>query len=245
MENFTLETREHSSTEYNLICISHTGYSFSNFDYEEVSVPGRDTPFIKNNRTKPRVEIQVEAFLDSENLNEDAALIKKWLTNDVKDEPILLSNMNNYYLKGFLNNKLDIEEVIRQTGRINLSFNCQPFLYHVDGNKSTTLISNSQTVKRYIINPCTEGKPLIQISCQGESVKFSIGNNEVHLKNVDGTYYIDSDKMEMYMYDNNHNIVLQNSKMYCDFPILNEGKHEITVIEGTITKLSIIPRWRV
>lgn len=245
MENFTLYTREHDSTEFNLICISHTGYSFTNNDYEEVSVPGRDTPFIRNNHTKPRVEIQVEAFLDSEELFETAALIKRWLTNDVTDQPIIISNMGDYYLKGFLNNKLNIEEVIRQTGRITFEFNCQPFLYHVDGEFPISMILNNSVTQSYIINPCTEGKPLIKIVCSGDVVKFSIGTQSVELRNVNGTYYIDSDKMEMYMYDASNNIVLQNSKMYSDFPTLGAGKHILTINQGTVSNFTITPRWRV
>ena len=244
MEKFTLETRGHSSTEYNLICVSHTGYSFVNKEYEEVSVPGRDTPFIKDNYTKPRVEIDVEAFLESEKLLDSAILIKRWLTNDVQDLPIILSNMGDYFLKGFLANKLDIQEVIHQTGHITLKFNCQPFLYHKNGINPVTIVANSSFVTGQLSNPCTEGRPLIKISCSGSSVKFSVGTNIVHLKNVDGTYYLDSEKMEMYMYDNNYNVVLQNSKMYSDFPILDGGLQDIVVMQGTVTELQITPRWR-
>ena len=121
MEKFSIETRGYSSDEYNLKCISHTGLNFTNSEYEEVSVPGRDTPFIKNKYTKPRVSVQVEAIVDSDDLITDASLIKRWLTNDVRDERIYLTNMGDYYLKGFLDNKLDIEQVIRQTGQINFT----------------------------------------------------------------------------------------------------------------------------
>lgn len=245
MEKFSIETRGYSSDEYNLKCISHTGLNFTNSEYEEVSVPGRDTPFIKNKYTKPRVSVQVEAIVDSDDLITDASLIKRWLTNDVRDERIYLTNMGDYYLKGFLDNKLDIEQVIRQTGQINFTFNCQPFLYHTSGDVEVVAIQDNEIKKDVLINPAHEGKPLIKISCSGEVVKFSIGGNQITLKNVDSTYYIDCQSMEMYMYDNSNNIVLQNSKMYSDFFILGEGRHTITVEEGTVSNLSITPRWRV
>lgn len=239
MQQFTFTTRDHINTDFHLKCINHTGFFIINNSYEEVAIPGRGCPFIRDSESKERVEVEIYCVLDSDNLFKDCINIKTWLAQDTKDKEIYISNMSGYYLKGFLSNKLNIEEVMRQTGQITLKFNCEPFLYMESGNSYITL-SNGNTIN----NPGIESRPLIRISCSG-NVEFTIGNCTVQLKDTDGTYYIDSEAMEMYMYSANSNISLQNSKMYSDFPVLASGSNTYTTVSGTINTFEIMPRWRV
>lgn len=254
MQQFTFTTRDHTNTDFHLKCINHTGFFIINNSYEEVAIPGRGCPFIRDSESKERVEVEIYCVLDSDNLFKDCINIKTWLAQDTKDKEIYISNMPGYYLKGFLSNKLNIEEVMRQTGQITLKFNCQPFLYMESGNLYIPLECEDTITEETILsgeaitNPGLISKPLIKITCTGD-VQFTIGDCTVKLKDTNGTYYIDSEIMEMYMYSANSNISLQNSKMYSDFPILNTGDNIYTYTEnkelGRITSLQIMPRWRV
>lgn len=240
MKRFELTTRGHSGAEFNIKCMNHNGFSGVGISYNEVEVQGRDFPLIRNNHTRKRFTLEVEIIVDSPNIQQDIANIKKWLLTDISDEKIQLSNIPGYYFKGFLDNKLDIGEVIGQVGECTLKFNCQPYLMLEGGDDFVTLEDNSKLNNTYGV----ESKPLIKINSTGD-VKFSIGSDIVELRDTNGILYLDSELMDAYMIDTTGKIVLQNYKMYTDFPKLKPGELTYKVISGTIQEFSIMPRWRV
>lgn len=251
MKDFNIITRGHNSKEFNLICTKHNAYSINPISYEEVAVPGRDCPFIRSSDTRARFNLEAEVFLNSTDILSDSIKIRNWLAQDLEDLKIELTNVPGYYLKGFLGNKLDISEIINQTGHATLIFNCQPYLFKNDGDSYVTVISSSSTTSATITNPGNVCKPLIKITCTPNSsneVAFTINNQEVLIKYTGGqsyTFYIDCNLMDMYSYGASNDIILENSKMYSDFPVLESGTNRITVTKGTISKFEIMPRWRV
>lgn len=240
MERFDIITRGHKGSEFNIKCMSHNGFSGIGKSYNEVEVPGRDSPLIKDSYTRERFKLEVDVVVDSDNILRDAILIKRWLLGDIQDKPIELSNMEGYYFKGFLDNKLDISEVISQVGECTLKFNCQSYIRVKGGDLSVRMLNGAIITN----NTGVESKPLIKITCTGDC-KFMIGDSVVELRDVDGVTYIDSELMDTYTYNASKNIVLQNNKMYSDFPILIPGDNMYKVISGTIEKMEITPRWRV
>lgn len=240
MKKFEITTRGFKSSNFNMKCLAHNGLSGVGKSYSEVEVSGRDFPLIRDLKTRDRFILKVDVIIDSLDVRADARNIKKWLLNDIKDLSIELSDIPNYYFLGFYDSKLDIEEVINQVGRCTLNFNCQPFLRLKSGDSYLTLTDN------YILNNTygVEAKPLIKLTSTGE-VKFTIGNQLVHLKDTNGVTYIDSEIMDAYLIDGSGKAVLQNYKMYSDFPILKPGENKYVKTLGTITKIEIMPRWRV
>ena len=240
MKRFELTTRGHSGAEFNIKCTNHNGLSGIGESYEEVEIPGRDSPLIKETHTRKRFQLEVEIIVDSDDIVRDAFAIKEWLLSDIKDKPIELSDMEGYYFLGFLDNKLDIEEIIGQVGECKLKFNCQSLIRMKSGDSPIVMVSGDTITN----NTVKASKPLIKVTSTG-NVKFKIGTSIVELKNTDGTIYMDSELMDAYSYDVNNQLVLQNYKMYSDFPTLEPGANKFEIISGTITKFEITPRWRV
>lgn len=239
MKRFEITTRGHKGADFNIKCISHNGFSGVTKSFSTVEVPGRDFPLIVDSKTRERFELKVDIIIDSSDLKTDARKIKEWLASDIDDLKIELSNMDGYYL-GFLSNNLDIEDVIGQLGVCTLKFSCQPFIRDAKGDEYVKLTNGKELTNPYN----TEAKPLIKITSTG-NVKFRLGDNEVDLRNTDGTMYLDSEIMDAYsISEETGKPVLANYKMYSDFPIIGTGKTAYTLVSGTVSEFEIMPRWR-
>lgn len=239
MQRFTFETRGKNCNEFNIKCFNHNGFSGVNTEFTEVEVPGRDSPLIVSSNYRKRFELEIEAIIDSSNLATDAMNIKNWLLSDITDSSIKLSNMPNQYFLGFIANKLDIEEVIRQTGGIKFRFNCQPFTKLYTGETVVTLETGGS-----IVNPTKFiAKPLIKLTSTGD-IKFKINSQVVELRGTTGTTYLDCEIMEAYTKNSSNVITYVNRQMYSDFPVLGTGTNTYTLVSGTITSFQITPNWR-
>ena len=65
--------------------------------------------------------------------------------------------------------------------------------------------------------------------------------SEVILKGIDGEIVLDCEVMNAYKEIDNE-IILQNNKMYSEFPILEEGNNKIS-FTGNVNGIEIIPKW--
>lgn len=239
MKRFTFETRGKNCSEFNIKCINHNGFSGVNTEYKEVEILGGDSPLIVSSNYRKRFDLEIEAIVDSPNISAEASNIKNWLLSDITDLPIKISNIPEQYFLGFIANKLDIEEVINQTGGIKFKFNCQPYTKLFTGQAPIILNTGDS-----IINPTNFiSKPLIKITSLGD-VKFTINSQLVELRSTDGTIYLDSEIMEAYVKNSNNIISYQNRKMYSEFPVLDVGKNVYTLLSGNVTEFEITPNWR-
>ena len=134
---------------------------------------------------------------------------------------------------------LDIEEILVQTGKVTLLFDCDPYIY-TDAGQQPITVTTSPNV---ITNPEEyDALPKIVINGSGNvdiTINNALGNNVFHLLGITTGTVIDSELMEVYQ-----GTASVNSKMATpEFPILTPGSNTIQWT-GSVTSLVITPRWR-
>ena len=125
---------------------------------------------------------------------------------------------------------------------LQVSFDCQPFRYHVEqteGANDIPLTSSPATVS----NPGThKSAPRFIIEGTGDVV-LTIGTQIVEIEGLEGGIIIDSEmgdclNLTETAYLNGHVTIMDD-----DFPTLQPGANIISWT-GTVTKITITPRWR-
>jgi len=134
---------------------------------------------------------------------------------------------------------LDIEEILTQTGKVPLMFDCEPYMLMDIGQQPINVTASPTT----IVNPEEYSSlPKITIFGSGDvdiTITNSAGNNAVHLVGIASGTVIDSELMEAFQGD-----ASVNSKMLTpDFPVFTPGGNMVQWT-GNVQKLEIIPRWR-
>lgn len=96
----------------------------------------------------------------------------------------------------------------------------------------------------HLINPTAfESTPKITIEGSGD-INLTVGEITMVLRGVSGSIILDSEIMNAYKMVNNRPSS-QNDKVHSmDFPLLKQGKNTISWT-GSVTKLTIEPRWQV
>ena len=126
---------------------------------------------------------------------------------------------------------------------LQVSFDCQPFRYHVEqteGANDITLDGNPDTVT----NPGTyKSAPKIKITGTGD-VTLTIGTQIVLITGMEGGVIIDSELGDCF---NLTESALLNDKVSLlddDFPTLAPGANIISWTGTGVTGITITPRWR-
>ena len=126
---------------------------------------------------------------------------------------------------------------------LQVSFDCQPFRYHVEqteGANDIPLTSSPATVS----NPGTyKSAPRIKITGTG-TVVLTIGTQIVEIEGLEGGIIIDSELRECF---NLTETALLNGKVTLmdeDFPTLAPGANIISWTGTGVTGITITPRWR-
>ena len=110
-------------------------------------------------------------------------------------------------------------------------FLCNPLKKQTNSDNPIILTTNTT-----LYNENITSKPYIKVVGSGD-ITININNQKLILKGVEGYIEVDTE-----LYNCFKGNVNQNNKMYSDFPILEEGKNDISW-EGNVTQLEILPRW--
>ena len=90
----------------------------------------------------------------------------------------------------------------------------------------------------FLLNPTgIQARPLISIAGSGD-ITLLVGTQIIELEGIEDGIIIDSELQEAYWEG-----VLKNSCMTGEFPVLGEGHTAISWTGGTVTRVTIIPRW--
>lgn len=226
-----------SSADFGIIITNTNQLSSPERNIDIVEVDGRNEVLVIDKGNYKPFELKLECSIDSENtdINELARNIKRWLQSDFSYKKLILSDDDEYYYEAICANKLDIEEVIIELGEFQVTFLCKALKKHINGNNKIILTS-----PKIIQNSYMNSNPYIKIVGNGD-INININNQKLILKNIEDEIEIDCEIMNAYKNVNNE-IILQNNKMYSDFPVLEEGKNDISWT-GNVTRLEITPRW--
>lgn len=225
-----------NSRDFNIIVSKITGYlSSPNRKTEIVEINGRNGSLIIDYESWKNKKIEIECYIESNNLIETALEIKKWLQSDFNYKILRLSTLNNFYFEASVINKLDISEVIEILGKFKIIFECKPLMKNINGNYPITITSETTIFNKYL-----ESNPYFKIYGNGD-VNININNQILILKDLEDYIEVDSEEMNCFKTENDI-IILKNDKMYSSFPVLEPGENNISWL-GNISKIEIIPRW--
>lgn len=234
------------SRDLNLRVKSMNDLSSPQRSIEKVSIAGRDGDLVIDNDSYENFTLSIECDIDAQetNIEEVATELKKWLQSDFSYKKLFANNFDFYY-KAYCSNKLDIERTFKNFGEVLLQFDCIPFRFLNDDTILT--LDTINTNKTILTNIYFKSKPTFYIEALGD-VNIKINNQELILKNLSengilSDLIIDSEQMNAYRINNKTNaFVNENSKMFSDFPILEENENFISW-KGDIKSFKIFPNW--
>ena len=130
----------------------------------------------------------------------------------------------------------EIRNYFNRFGRCTLSFDCMPQRFLTSGEVATSYSADAT-----ITNPTSFlALPLIEVTGAG-TVSFSLGGHTVEIADLSGTVTIDSEAQDAY--DGATNLNSSITLADGSFPALNPGANSLTFVSGTITDITITPRW--
>ena len=227
--------KDHSSLEYGLLITEKGSYKGAQRDITYTSIPGRSGDLVTDNGRYKNVKIPYSlALLNTTEwgFDELTRLIKGWLLSEQGYFPLWDSYDGKYYRLASYSNEVDIEQELRDLGKLKLSFNCKPFKYSFEGQRTVEMTAAGTLYNAEQF----ESKPYIKIVGSG-TITLTINSAAVTLSNVDGYIEIDSEMMNAYK-----GTTAANSQMSGAFPVLAPGKNNIAWT-GSVTRLEIVPRW--
>lgn len=228
--------REHSSLEYALLIADKGSYKGAARDVTYTSVPGRSGDLLTDNGRYKNISIPYTLSLlnnTSRSFKELTHQIKGWLLSEAGYYRLWDSYDGNYFRLASYSDEANIEQELRDTGSLSLSFNCKPFKYSFEGLNTITFTSSGSLYNAEFF----PSLPYIKITGSG-TVTLSVNNDSFTFSDIDEYIEVDSDSMNVYK-----GIQPQNHKMTGGaFPILLSGSNTVSWV-GNVDKLEIIPRW--
>jgi phage-related protein len=227
--------KDHSSLEYGLLITEKGSYKGAQRDITYTSIPGRSGDLVTDNGRYKNVKIPYSlALLNTTDWSFDelTRLIKGWLLSEQGYFPLWDSYDGKYYRLASYSNEVDIEQELRDLGKLKLSFNCKPFKYAFEGQRTVEMTAAGTLYNAEQF----ESKPYIKIVGSG-AITLTINSAAVTLSNVDGYIELDSEMMNAYK-----GTTAANSQMSGAFPVLAPGENNIAWT-GSVTRLEIVPRW--
>lgn len=227
--------KDRSSLEYGLLITEKGSYKGAQRDITYTSIPGRSGDLVTDNGRYKNVKIPYSlALLNTTDWSFDelTRLIKGWLLSEQGYFPLWDSYDGKYYRLASYSNEVDIEQELRDLGKLKLSFNCKPFKYSFEGQRTVEMTAAGTLYNAEQF----ESKPYIKIVGSG-TITLTINSAAVTLSNVDGYIELDSEMMNAYK-----GTTAANNQMSGAFPVLAPGKNNIAWT-GSVTRLEIVPRW--
>lgn len=154
---------------------------------------------------------------------------------------LILGNRPNEAYEARMINQIDIDQIMkgRQNRRFEIVFDCQPFRYIWPEEQPITIPYSGYTLS----NPGnTESQPKIVIEGNGEA-SITINGKMLNFPNLTGGIVIDSKAEDCF---NLAESLLANEQVEIGddtFPTLKAGLNSVEWT-GSITNVSITPRWR-
>ncbi len=146
-----------------------------------------------------------------------------------------LPNRPDGYYEARVVNQIPFAKILRGNAprSFTVNFRCKPFLHLYNGEIEQAFSSGD-----FLINPTgVQAKPLITITGSGD-ITLLVGTQIIELHGIEGGIILDSELQEAYWND-----TLKNSCMTGEFPLLGGGNVAISWTGGTVTQVTVVPRW--
>ena len=228
--------RGHSSLEFSLLISEKGSYKGASRDISYTSVPGRSGDLITDNGRYKNISIPYKMALLNATEREFAEIahqIKGWLLAEAGYFRLWDSYDSKYFRLASYSDEVNIEQELRDTGTLSLTFNCKPQKYSLEG-ENTVILTAAGSLYNAEFFPSA---PYIKIVGSG-TITLTVNNNSFTFTDINEYIEIDSEIMNAYK-----GVVAQNNKMTgSGFPTFLPGNNTIAWT-GNVKRLEIIPRW--
>lgn len=147
MKSFEMITREHSTRDFFIKCVSANVYDSTDTKIEFIDVPGALSPGILDTKVLSRLELKIDCVLEHEFVTHAYENVKAWLLRDRIDLPIRLTTHDDYYWEGFVEEITDIQEYNNNIMTFTLNCSCKAYkIYDSDNEEVVTKLSPDATV---------------------------------------------------------------------------------------------------
>lgn len=151
---------------------------------------------------------------------------------------LILSNQKDRYYKATVINQIEFERVVRQNHSVMVTFKLQPHAYELKDNTITL------TTSPYTLTNETNATAQPEIIVYGTgTATLIIGDETVHIKNINNHIILDYELQEAYRI-NNGSPSNANTDVSCDYGEIQMGTTKIEWSGSGITGIKINPRWR-
>ena len=197
-------------------------------EYEMIKIPGRPEPLRSNLKTRPPIQIEVEATIV-----EDNVLRQIYSTFQGTGKLIRSTEPDKYYNASA--QVITPENIARYMHKITLGFECMPFAYAVSNDPVELEISGSATT--IDVGGGYYCQPIYQITGSGDITLSVNGASLLTLYNVDGYVTVDTALM---MCHKNGLHVKSSGKL----PFLSPGTNMLSW-SSNVTKMEVTKneRW--
>ena len=223
------------SLDERLLITNKNTYKGAARDLTFQSIPGRSGDLLIDNRRYKNVKItyDVTALGDKREIPNIARRVKNWLLSEIGYFKLYDTYDPKYFRIAAYQDEFDLEQELPEVGSSSIVFNCKPFRYSREGQKSIVL-SSASTVRNPERFPSS---PYIKITGSGD-ITLTVNENAFVFKGVENYIEIDSEIMQAFRGDQS-----ESAKMYTPtFPELVKGENTVSW-SGTVSKVEIIPRW--
>ncbi len=204
---------------------------------ETVRVPGRNGTLTRTQGFANVVQdYDVYVSAEAAGLPSASAAMAAWLLAPEGYQRLEDSYNSGEYRMGRLIQNADLQNFFNKYGRATLSFDCLPQRWLTSGETATTY-----TVNTTITNPTKfTALPLIEVVGTGDIV-FSLGGFSVAIEDLVSSITLDCEAQNAYDGQDNLNSSITLSDG--EFPQLAPGSNSLTITTGSVTSITITPRW--
>lgn len=226
-----------SSTDYGIVVSEAPSFDKPQRKSSAFNVPGRNGSVLFQEDAYNDVTRSYRVFLTDNarnNLNEVVNRFTDWLYSVRGYQRLEDSFEPDIFRLAYFSGGQNFSNEMMQAGETTLQFTCRPERFFKSGETEITVSNGDKLVNATNYT----AKPLIYIEVPAEeTVTVSIGGKSIEA-NVDDYIYIDSERMNAYRTAAEN----MNSEVSGTFPTIAPGENGIG-ITGTVTKVTIIPRY--
>lgn len=237
MPRYNIFFNDSSILDLGIYAVKRPNIPIAERNIEEKELKGRDGSLTTDYKTYKNISIDIEFnFIEVKYYYEKVRIINKWL-NNIIDNKIRFTDNPEYFYKVKYTLYKDIVRTYKVKGSFVVSFICEPFQY-TDCGQDEIVVSNNS----FLDNPSyIEAKPIIKLL--GTGIVTIYINSKPLIINLGQNITIDCELREAYKIINGIKENLSTT-LKGKWPVLESGENTVSYT-GNITKLVIIPNWRI
>ena len=201
------------------------------------SVPGRDGDIIMQQDAWENQTQTYECYVGNGDAPAAASELASWLFSLDGYQELKDSWETDVYRLAYLSEPLDIESIMSQVGRVDVTFSCVPRRYLNSGKTPVTITQSTN-----LSNPTAfTAKPLLLVSNAGGIINGTVacGGNTLSISANTSQVYVDCETQQTY---STNGTTWYNDAVTGKYPVIPKGAQRFA-ISGGISSVVVTPRW--